>query len=253
MRNRTRRLGLSGLLTIGALCASLFVPAAMFAAGPATATATTTTTTTTACSETHWPRSVQGMPTTLKAGARAGDYIWHNSTGWHLRVTHPGTTKVIFSGRIVSTKPITFTPYRLEPGDTLDAERRQADPDLPVRQLRSPRRLRLQDRVRPQAGLQRRDGRGEAPGRADLDRLLRQAPAPEPVRGVADELGAMRASASKGGGPSRIAALPRFIDTEPQRGAMQNSEEGVSFRAIHGNESVGKNNVARRNSDSSHD
>ena len=34
---------------------------------------------------------------------------------------------------------------------------------------------------------------------------------------------------------------------------MQIVGEGVSFRAIHGNESVGKNNVARRNSDSSHD
>jgi len=112
VRNRTRRLGLSGLIAIAALSASLVIPATMFAAGPAVTTATV-------CSDTHWPRSVQGMPTTLKAGARAGDYIWHNSTGWHLRATHPGTTKVTFSGRIVSTAPITVTPYRLEASDSL--------------------------------------------------------------------------------------------------------------------------------------
>ena len=118
MRDRTRRLSLSGLVTIAALAASLLVPATMFAAGPST-TGVSATTTTTACSETHWPRTVQGMPTTLKAGARAGDYIWHNSTGWHLRATHPGTTKVIFSGRVISTTPITVTPYRLEASDSL--------------------------------------------------------------------------------------------------------------------------------------
>jgi hypothetical protein len=114
MHHRTRRLALSGLLTTSALCASLFIPAAMFAAGPAAATATATT-----CSETHWPASVQGMPTTLKAGARAGDYLWHNARGWHLRSTHPGHAKVIFTGRIVSDTPMTVAPYRLEKNDRL--------------------------------------------------------------------------------------------------------------------------------------
>ena len=119
MRDRTRRLGLSGLISIAALSASLVVPAAMFAAGPVATATTTPTSTTTACSDTHWPRTVQGMPTTLKAGGRAGDYIWHSSTGWHVRATHPGTAKVIFSGRIISTTPITVTPYRLEASDSL--------------------------------------------------------------------------------------------------------------------------------------
>lgn len=117
MRYRIRRLGLTGLLTVSALCASLFVPAAMFAAGPASTSAVAKTAT--ACAETHWPAAVQGMPKTLKAGARAGDYIWHSSTGWHLRATHMGSAKVIFTGRIYSTTPITVTPYRLEASDSL--------------------------------------------------------------------------------------------------------------------------------------
>ena len=120
MRYRIRHLGLSGLLIISALGASLFVPVAMFAAGPAS-TATTTTT----CSETHWPASVQGVPATLKAGGRAGDYIWHDANGWHLRATHAGSARVIFTGRIYSNTPITVTPYRLENNDslTLSADR----------------------------------------------------------------------------------------------------------------------------------
>ena len=117
MRSRFRHLGLSGLLTISAVCASLFVPAAMFAASPATAT--TATTTPTVCSDTHWPASVQGMPTNLKSGGRAGDYIWHSSTGWHLRATHAGHAKVVFTGRVTSTTPITVKPFRLESNDTL--------------------------------------------------------------------------------------------------------------------------------------
>lgn len=116
MRYRIRRLGLSSLLTISALCASLVVPAAMFAAGPATTAATATTT---ACSETHWPAAVQGVPTTLKAGGRAGDYIWHDSRGWHLRATHGGSAKMVFTGRVYSNTPITVTPYRLEGSDSL--------------------------------------------------------------------------------------------------------------------------------------
>ncbi len=119
------RLGLGGILTISALFASLFAPAAMFAAGPAatasatTTTASATTTTASACSETRWPASVQGMPTMLKAGGRAGDYIWHSSSGWHLRATHVGSARVVFTGRIVSDAPMTVVAYRLEKSDSL--------------------------------------------------------------------------------------------------------------------------------------
>jgi hypothetical protein len=116
LRTRTRRLAISGLLTISALCASLCIPAAMFAASPATATTITTDTT---CSDTHWPASVQGVPTMFVSGGRAGDYIWHDLRGWHLRTTHAGTTKVIFSGRIVSNAPMTVSRYQLEANDAL--------------------------------------------------------------------------------------------------------------------------------------
>jgi hypothetical protein len=116
VRDRSRLFVLGNLLTIGVLGAGLFVPTVTFAA--TTVGAATTTTTTVACDEGRWPASVQGQPASFVAGARAGDYIWHNATGWHLRFTHPGSARVIFSGTIVANAPLTVVPYRLEGSDT---------------------------------------------------------------------------------------------------------------------------------------
>jgi hypothetical protein len=106
----------SGMLTLSSLVAAVAVPtttlAATTAAGSATAAATTT-----ACTDGHWPRSVQGRPTLFHAGARAGDYIWHDSNGWHVRVTHATSTRFVFSGRIVSSAPLDAAPVKLEGRD----------------------------------------------------------------------------------------------------------------------------------------
>ena len=61
----------------------------------------------------------------LHAGAKGGDYIWHDARGWHVRVTHHGSGKVIFAGKIVSSAPMTVTPFRLENRDgiTLSADK----------------------------------------------------------------------------------------------------------------------------------
>jgi hypothetical protein len=110
---RGRRLVLSGLLSLSAITAALFVPAATFAATP-----TATTTTTTTCDEGRWPASVQGQPLAFHAGARAGDYLWHSSTGWHIRFTHVGSAKAVFTGTIVSNTPLTVASYKFEAGDS---------------------------------------------------------------------------------------------------------------------------------------
>lgn len=67
----------------------------------------------------RWPAVVQGVPTNWKAGAAAGDYIWHDANGWHLRVTHArgAKVKVVFSGTIVSDKPMSVEGVRLEGTD----------------------------------------------------------------------------------------------------------------------------------------
>jgi len=104
--------GLVGLLTLTAV---LVTPATTLAA----TAGSTTVTTTTACTDGHWPAAVQGVPTLWHAGAAAGDYIWHDAYGWHLRVTHRGTTRAVFSGRIVSSAPMTARAVRLEGSDLI--------------------------------------------------------------------------------------------------------------------------------------
>jgi hypothetical protein len=106
-------------LTIGlgliALVAGLIAPASAFAASPTVAA--TDGSTAVACTGGRWPWTVQGAPR-FAAGSAAGERLWHSSTGWHLRVTHPGTYLAGFSGTIRANKPLHVTGYRLESGDT---------------------------------------------------------------------------------------------------------------------------------------
>ena len=104
MRSRWPRRLLAPLLGLSVLGATFLIPAATFAATPA-------------CAAGPWPASVQGAPATYKSGGRAGDYIWHTSTGWHLRVTHVTTSKLAFAGKIVANAPMSVAPVRLEKGD----------------------------------------------------------------------------------------------------------------------------------------
>jgi len=111
-----RRPLLGGLIGLLALTAALVTPATTLAATP-TASAVATAS---ACTDGHWPASVQGVPTAWHAGGAAGDYVWHDATGWHLRVTHRGTGKVVFSGKIVASAPITSAvAVRLEGSDSI--------------------------------------------------------------------------------------------------------------------------------------
>jgi hypothetical protein len=110
---RLRRSLASALLGLSVLGTAFAVPAGVGAAAPVPATATTAAVT---CDAGHWPASVQGRPR-FHAGSRAGDYIWHDATGWHLRVTHAGSRAVVFSGAITSDTPLDVKGVRLEKRD----------------------------------------------------------------------------------------------------------------------------------------
>ena len=118
-RRRSRALALGFALI--ALAVGLLAPTGAFAATPTVAA--TDGVSTTACTGGAWPLSVQGMPV-VHAGSAAGDYLWHDATGWHLRVTHGSTTAFVFSGTIRANRPLHVTGYRLEGGDkfTLSAD-----------------------------------------------------------------------------------------------------------------------------------
>ena len=107
---KVRLLLASAALALSGLGATLVVPATMAAA----------------CDDGHWPASVQGRPTLFHANGPAGDYIWHDGDGWHVRVTHPGSAGVVFSGRIVSDEPLEGNPVKLEDRDVvaLSADRK---------------------------------------------------------------------------------------------------------------------------------
>ncbi len=59
-------------------------------------------------------------------GDRGGDYLWHDATGFHLRVTHKNDNRVVYTGEIVSPTPLRMDPVKLEKGDVakLSADRR---------------------------------------------------------------------------------------------------------------------------------
>jgi hypothetical protein len=93
---RTTAAGIGALALAAGL--TIAVPTAASAVDAAPTPAPTT-----GCSAGVWPEDVRGRPTDLKAGAPAGVWIWKNSTGWHLRVTHDAKkTKVVFSGVVRS-------------------------------------------------------------------------------------------------------------------------------------------------------
>ena len=50
-----------------------------------------------------WPAWTQGRPDGFSAGDTGGVYLWHDGSGWHLRVTHATDDKSTFSGRLATT------------------------------------------------------------------------------------------------------------------------------------------------------
>ena len=90
-------------------------------AGAATSTGATSapTTSAAACDRAPWQPVVQGVPLRFDAGDRGGDYLWHDQTGFHLRVTHRNDGRQVYSGMVTASAPMRIDPVRLERGDLL--------------------------------------------------------------------------------------------------------------------------------------
>lgn len=72
------------------------------------------------CGDGPWAPRVQGAPPGFEGGDRAGDYLWHDDGGFHLRVTHRGDRRDVFDGTIVSPTPMRLAPEQLEGADRAD-------------------------------------------------------------------------------------------------------------------------------------
>lgn len=117
MDTRTSMRRLAALAGTAALGLALLAPAAASAATPSMAT-TTSTADDAGCAG-HWPATVAGVPATYHAGAKAGDYLWHDARGWHLRVTKITSERAVFTGRITADAPMTVRGVFLDGQDSL--------------------------------------------------------------------------------------------------------------------------------------
>jgi hypothetical protein len=123
---RTGRRTASALTALGgtaALAVSLLTGPGAGLANASSTTGTTTgsptpaTATAAACDRAPWELKVQGRPHSFSGGDRGGVYLWHNTTGFHLRVTHRTSERVIYSGVITSSAAMRMDPVKLEKGD----------------------------------------------------------------------------------------------------------------------------------------
>jgi hypothetical protein len=62
---------------------------------------------------------VQGRPAGFSGGDRAGDYLWHTASGFHLAVTHRGDRRDVFTGTIQANAAMALSPVRLEGRDAV--------------------------------------------------------------------------------------------------------------------------------------
>lgn len=92
----SRRTALAATATVLALGGALALPAQADAAttSPAPSAAAQ------ACDRTPWEAKVEGAPQGFGSGSPSGDYLWHDRTGFHLRVTHVRNDQKVYSGVI---------------------------------------------------------------------------------------------------------------------------------------------------------
>lgn len=69
-----------------------------------------------ACDRAAWESPIQGRPS-FKAGDKGGDYLWHDTSGFQLRVTHARHSRVLYTGEITASAPMRLSPVKLEKGD----------------------------------------------------------------------------------------------------------------------------------------
>ena len=124
------------LAAIGVLlgAGALTVAGSPLAGASTTTTSTTqvataaTTDDTTGCDTGSLPSVVRGAPARFEAGLPRGYWVWHDATGWHLRVTHATNQELVFAGTVTATRPLTATRVRDERHDVvaLSADHRTA-------------------------------------------------------------------------------------------------------------------------------
>lgn len=115
--SRFRRLAAAAAITAAAATAATAAGAALGASPASAAPRPHPAPTTAPCPTGTWSPTAAGRPATLAPGAATGMYLWHDADGWHLRVTHPGTSRMVVTGTIDSTGPLEGVTRALESND----------------------------------------------------------------------------------------------------------------------------------------
>jgi hypothetical protein len=80
------------------------------------AVAGASTTTASKCDTHAWPKAVEGRPPAAKVGM-TGVALWHDATGWHLRVSEAGPDRAVFTGTVSTDGLLVSVRRHLEGGD----------------------------------------------------------------------------------------------------------------------------------------
>jgi hypothetical protein len=116
---RTARLvvAASALATLAALVGAPTAFADTTTASPSSG-APAVTDDTVGCADGRLPAVIEGAPSSYHAGAARGAWIWHGTSGYALRVTHPQDGKLVeFTGSVVAERPIQVKAVQLEQND----------------------------------------------------------------------------------------------------------------------------------------
>jgi hypothetical protein len=112
------RIAVAGVAAVALVAGSVLAlsAAAVASASPSTSCKVTT--------DDRWQARVQGQPKDIDPHTTAATYMWHDTNGWHIRVTHHTDNRRTFSGQLLTKGTFTdVTPVHLEKNDTFSVSK----------------------------------------------------------------------------------------------------------------------------------
>ena len=115
MRTSGVRVAAAGVVGVALIAGSLLATSGVAAAKTATSPRSTNCQT---AKDDPWPSWVQGEPHDIDPYTTSAIYMWHDSNGWNIRVTHHTTNLKTFSGQLSTAGKFTdVRPVKLERND----------------------------------------------------------------------------------------------------------------------------------------
>jgi hypothetical protein len=116
-RPTLRRAARGAVVGTTGLAVALVPLATLGAASPASAAAPAANPA--RCASGALPTDVNGRPAVFTKGLPTGAWVWHDSKGFHLRVTHATKTKLTFTGTVKSSGQLSAKRIRAEKHDVI--------------------------------------------------------------------------------------------------------------------------------------